>query len=165
MVPNKINRESVVGMTLNSKNVFVHRPIRGQTLYDKHCDTLLLTSAHIVLQTSVCDYNFIVHQTCVPTLKDLQHKGRNCWTYIKCEHVDWTRVWWPFRHAIFLGKIIYDQWTRTGNDIRHYPNYNHQTYYNQFHYPRQIIVCEAQVVYCSVITWCFVRVQEISVIC
>ena len=51
------------------------------------------------------------------------------------------------------------------NDIRHYPNYNHQTYYNQFHYPRQIIVCEGQAVHCCVITSCFVWVLEISLIC
>ena len=34
--------------------------------------------------------------------------------------------------------------------------YIHLTYYNQFHYQRQIIVCEAHFAYCGVFTVCFV---------
>ena len=69
----------------------LRRPPKGQILYDQHSSHKHYSPhQHIIWQTSVCDYNFIVHQTCVTTLKYRPHKGRYCWIYTKSGHVGYT---------------------------------------------------------------------------
>ena len=70
-----------------NSNVWPWDSLEWQTFVTQ---TLLSHTSIHCFQTSVCDYNCIVHQTCVTTLKDRHHKGRYCWTYIKSGHVGHT---------------------------------------------------------------------------
>ena len=139
------------------------RHLHGPTLNDKHSSHKHYspTLAYIVFkhQCVIIIALYIKHLWQLSKIGTTRADivGPTCTDFMLVIH--WATVGGP---AKLLRKIFMAYKPGLVDNIWHYPNYNHEKYYNQFHYPWQIIVCECQGVYCSDIIGVYFALHHVS---